>query len=140
MSTPIPHHETYTDVHPDADRIRELADAALSTERVYRQAESAYQMATRDSAYTSLDEDPHVLATRDLRDLAQRAHAAAVDRLDEVLTFAPLVLTGRDVTPQSRRSLETWTRGRGSGEVLPGAVRQILVALAHGKTVTITVE
>jgi fermentation-respiration switch protein FrsA (DUF1100 family) len=123
----------------DVRRVRELESAADQTYRVLRAAQGAYEMACRDSDYDNLDEDPHVIATRELRDGAERAHAAAQDRLDDVLTDGPTILTAATTTPQSRRALGRWADARGGGEELAGAVRQIVTALARGRTVKIEV-
>jgi hypothetical protein len=140
----IPHRDGSTvadtnEIHPDVVRVAELHAAVESTHRALRAAESAYQLAARDSAYDDLDDDPHVLATREAMAAARRAHAAASDRLDEVLSFGPVLLAAGAVTPQSRRSLERWSASRGGGEVLSIAVRQIVAALAHGRTVKVEV-
>lgn len=141
--TTIPHRAA-TGAAPDTEptdlrRVRELESAAEQCYRVLRAAQGAYEMACRDSNYDSLDDDPHVIATRELRDSAERAHAAAQDRLDDVLTDGPTILTAMNTTPQSRRALARWADARGGGEELSTAVRQIVAALAHGRTVKVEV-
>jgi hypothetical protein len=138
--TTLPHRPAEPDTIPlDVRRVRELESAADQCYRVLRAAQGAYEMACRDSDYDNLDDDPHVIATRELRDSAERAHAAAQDRLDDVLTDGPTILTPATTTPQSRRALGRWADARGGGEELATAVRQIVAALAHGRTVKIEV-
>lgn len=141
--TTIPHRATEVvepDVEPnDARRMRELEAAADQSFRTLKQAQVAYEMACRDSNYDDLDADPHVIATREVRDAAKRAHDAAQDRIDAALDDGPTLLTPAGTSPQSRRALGRWADARGGGEELSTAVRQIVAALAHGRSVRIEV-
>jgi hypothetical protein len=124
--------------HPDLARLRELAGAVEATAIVLRAAQSAYESALCDSGYDEPGDDPHVIATREARDVVRMAHGAAQDRLDEVLSDGPTLLTRETTAPLSRRSLGRWADTRAADE-LTTAVRQIVAALSLGRTVRIEV-
>jgi hypothetical protein len=123
--------------HPDLARLRELAGAVEATAIVLRAAQSAYESALCDSGYDEPGDDPHVIATREARDVVRMAHGAAQDRLDEVLSDGPTLLTRETTAPLSRRSLGRWADTRAAE--LTTAVRQIVAALSLGRTVRIEV-
>ena len=124
--------------HPDLARLRELAHAVESTRLALEAAQSAYEDALRDSGYDEPGDDPHVIATREARDAVRMAHSAAQDRLDEVLSDGPTVLTRETTAMLSRRSLGRWADTRSADE-LTTAVRQIVAALGMGRAVRIEV-
>lgn len=124
--------------HPDLARLRELAGAVESTRIALEASQSAYEAALRDSGYDEPGDDPHVIATREARDAVRMAHGAAQDRLDEVLSDGPTILTRETTAMLSRRSLGRWADTRAADE-LTTAVRQIVAALGVGRAVRIEV-
>jgi hypothetical protein len=124
--------------HPDLTRLRELAGAVDATSAALSAAQAAYESALRDSGYDEPGDDPHVIATREARDAVRMAHSAAQDRLDEVLSDGPTLLTRETTALLSRRSLGRWADTRAADE-LTTAVRQIVAALSMGRAVRIEV-
>ena len=124
--------------HPDLARLRELAGAVESTRLALEAAQAAHGGALRHSGYDDPGDDPHVIATREALDAVRMAHSAAADRLDEVLSDGPTVLTRQDTAALARRSLGRWADTRVSDE-LTTAVRQIVAALDLGRDVRIEV-
>lgn len=121
---------------PDIGALERQADA---THQTLRRAQGAFELACRDSTTEDLDRDPAVLATREVRDAAQRAHDAAQDRLGDAVLVDPVFLASEDCTPQLRRALTALLDSRGPGEPLATVIRQITVALKLGRRIRVEV-
>lgn len=114
------------------DSFTDLENDVVRLHHVWTVTTKAYEATTWGSAHEAL-------VARQIAERAQAAYDAAVARLDAAVEAELPHLSLANTTPQSRRSLTAWADGRGPGEQLSEAVRQMVAAIEIGRHVQVTV-